>query len=91
MSYAVEWSRRAGRDMRALRAYISVDSPGAAVRLATELGILADSLAEMPNRGRRDVSDPTVRELVFGRYVLRYRVVGETVLIVRVKHTAQRR
>jgi plasmid stabilization system protein ParE len=88
MSYSVEWSRRAGRDMRALRAYIAVDSPVAAARLATEL---ADSLAEMPNRGRRAAANPAVRELVFGRYGLRYRVAGETVLIVRVKHTAQQR
>ena len=77
--------------MRAVRAYIQIDSPVAAGRLAAELEILADSLMEMPNRGRRDVSNPGVRELVFGRYVLRYRVVGETVLIVRVKHSAQRR
>jgi toxin ParE1/3/4 len=91
MSYTVEWSRRAARDMRALRAFISIDSQAAAARLATELEILADSLVEMPNRGRRAVSDPAVRELTFGRYVLRYRVEGEAVLIVRVKHAAQER
>jgi plasmid stabilization system protein ParE len=61
--------------------------PGAAQRLATELEVLADSLAEMPGRGRRVEGD--ARELVAGRYLLRYRVAGDQVVIVRVKHSAQ--
>jgi len=47
MSFTVEWSRRALRDLHAIHAYIAADSPRAAQRTAAEL---ADSLAEMPGR-----------------------------------------
>jgi plasmid stabilization system protein ParE len=87
MSFTVEWSRRAARDLHAIHAYVAAESPRAAQRLAAELGVLADSLSEMPGRGRRVEGD--VRELVAGRYLLRYRVTGDQVVIVRLKHSAQ--
>jgi plasmid stabilization system protein ParE len=87
MTYTIEWSRRAVRDLRAIHAYIATESPRAAQRLATELEMLANSLAEMPGRGRRVQAD--IRELVAGRYLLRYRVAGDQVVIVRLKHSAQ--
>jgi plasmid stabilization system protein ParE len=64
-----------------------VESPGAAQRVAAELEMLADSLSEMPGRGR--LVGTGVRELVAGRYLLRYRVEVQTVIVVRLKHAAQ--
>jgi plasmid stabilization system protein ParE len=87
MSYTIEWSRRAVRELRAIRAYIAADAPKAADRGAAELEMLAESLSEMPGRGRR-VGD-AAREVVAGRYLLRYRIEGDVVLVVRVKHSAQ--
>jgi len=72
-----------------IHAFIAADAPRAAQRVAAELEALADSLYEMPARGRRLGPDLNVRELVAGRYLIRYRVVGRTVLIVRLKHSAQ--
>jgi plasmid stabilization system protein ParE len=87
MSFTIEWSRRAARDLLAIHAYIAAESPRAAQRLATELSMLADNLSEMPGRGRRVEGD--IRELVAGRYLLRYRIAGDQVVIVRLKHSAQ--
>ena len=56
--------------------------------MAGKLQSMADSLVEMPHRGRSVAGASQARELVLGRYLLRYRVVGEVVLIVRVKHSA---
>jgi plasmid stabilization system protein ParE len=89
MSFTVEWSRRALRDLHAIHAYIATDSPRAAERIAAELETVADSLAEMPGRGRRVGAE--IRELVAGQCLLRYLIRGETVAIVRVKHAAQLR
>jgi addiction module RelE/StbE family toxin len=89
MSYDIRWSRRALRDLETIRAYIANDSPRAAERVAAELGMLADSLSEMPNRGRRLDTAADVRELISGKYVLRYCITEQIVLIVRLKHSAQ--
>jgi plasmid stabilization system protein ParE len=48
----------------------------------------ADSLAEFPHRGR--TAEDGRREMTIVRpYVLRYRVEGETVVILRIRHGAR--
>jgi len=88
MSYLIVWSPIAIDNLEAIFAYIAQDSPDAARRVAAELEILADSLSEMPSRGRRVGVD--IRELVAGNYLLRYRIEDQAVVIVRLKHAAQR-
>jgi plasmid stabilization system protein ParE len=77
------------RDLYAIRDHIAADSPRAAEAIADKLLVLADSLAEMPNRGRTVAGASRSRELVLGRYLLRYVVAREKVLIVRVRRSAQ--
>ncbi|HZZ66729.1 MAG TPA: type II toxin-antitoxin system RelE/ParE family toxin [Phenylobacterium sp.] len=89
MSYVIVWSPLALEDLRSIQGYIATDSPRSALRVAAELEMLAGNLSEMPGRGR--LVSPDIRELVAGRYLLRYRIDGEAVIIVRLTHSAQSR
>jgi plasmid stabilization system protein ParE len=58
--------------------------------LAEALVAAGDSLAHFPARGRL-VPGTTTRELVTAYpYVIRYRIVGDVVRILRVRHTSRR-
>lgn len=87
MSYTIVWSPLALQNLETIHAYIAIDAPQAAQRVAVELELLGDSLSEMPGRGR--LVGAGTRELVAGRYLLRYRVEGRVVVVVRLKHSAQ--
>ncbi len=72
-----------------IAAYVRVFDPKAAKGLADQLFALGDSLADFPNRGR--VASNGARELLTVRpYILRYRVIGDEVVILRVRHGARR-
>ena len=86
------WSPEAIADLAALRAYISQDDPAAAQRVALHVirnieMLLRDS-PEMGRPGRV----PGTRELVIPRtpYIVPYRVVGNTIQVLRVFHRARR-
>lgn len=76
-------------DLKRLRAFIAIHNPPAAARVAAELvekiGLLSDfseigtpvELAPMPD---------SIRDIVFGRYVVRYSLHRSTVIILRVWH-----
>jgi toxin ParE1/3/4 len=86
----VGWAADALSDLEHLRAYIAADNPGAAEAMIRRIWSAADSLAEFPRRGRHgDVAG--TRELVIPRtpYLIIYRLLGDTVDIVRVMHGAQ--
>lgn len=55
---------------------------------------LAESLEQFLDRGRTSPVDPATRELVgrfgSGAFILRYRVLGDTVLVVQVRHSNER-
>ena len=85
----VIWSPRALADIDSIRDYIGQSSPLAAQRMAIRLLQAGDSLDLFPRRGRPAARG--MRELtVIYPYIIRYRVVGERVDIVRIKHGAQR-
>ncbi len=85
----VIWSRRALRDVRGIEAHIAADNPLAARRLALRLINAGDSLSDQPLRGRRLRQD--VRELTFVHpYLLRYRLIGDAVRILEIRHGARR-
>ena len=57
--------------------------------MALRLAAAGESLQAQPERGRKVQGD--LRELVIIQpYILRYRLVGETVAIVRIRHAARR-
>jgi len=87
-TYSVEWSPRAKRDVDAIHASIAIDAPLAAVRFTERLVAAGDSLERHPRRGR---AKGKAREFVIvPPYVIRYRIAGSLVVILRVKHGSRR-
>ena len=85
----VVWSPAALGDLVAIRSYIAKDSPRAARDMALRLKRAGDSLTLFPERGR--LAKRGVRELtLIYPYLIRYRILGGDVEIVRIKHGAQR-
>ncbi len=84
----VVWTRSALRDLQGIRAYIGQFNPTAAQQTATRLQAAGNNLAEMADRGR---STGRYREITVLRpYVLRYRLAGNQVVILRVRHGKRR-
>ena len=84
----IVWTDEAVGNLEAIVTYVSVFNPAAVARLGERLVALADSLAEFPERGR-DAGEGRREMTVVRPYVLRYRVEGETVFILRVRHGAR--
>lgn len=84
----VIWTDRALADIEDLVGWISNDKPMAAVRMAERLQTSGDSLAHFPSRGRPISAGR--RELTHVRpYLIRYRVEGDVVTILEVRHGAR--
>jgi toxin ParE1/3/4 len=86
------WSPEAVADLAALRAYIEQDDPAAAQRVALHIIRNVETLLpESPDMGRPG-RVPGTRELVIPRtpYIVPYRVVGNTIQVLRVFHGARR-
>ena len=86
----VVWSDTALAQLDAIGAYIEQFNPKAAAEVAAHLIEAGNSLENFPHRGR-PVPGTTMRELVTAYpYIIRYRIVRETVRILRIRHTARR-
>lgn len=83
------WTRPAREDRKAIREYIAVDNPSAALDLDELLSDKAALLLDHPGLGRPGRLGGT-RELVAHRnYILIYDVVGNLVRVLRVLHAAR--
>lgn len=84
------WNRRAIGDREAIFDFIEADDPKAALTMDVRISTQAELLPEFPLAGRPGRVDGT-RELVLGQtpYILAYRVLRETIEILRVLHGAQ--
>ena len=86
----VVWTAAAARGVWPAYQYLNERNPRAARDLAEVLYATGDSPADLPNRGR-PVPGTRMRELVTAPpYIIRYRVSGDTVVILRVRHTSRR-
>jgi addiction module RelE/StbE family toxin len=83
------WAPLAVDDLRSIRDYIGQFNPSAAARFADRLVATAESLAEFSDRGR-PVSSKRRELVVVWPYIIRYRIEAERVVILRVRHGAQR-
>lgn len=92
MPLEIIWSTRAQKRLQEIRAFVALDKPDAAERLATRIVALAELLREHPYLGRSG-SEPGVRELVLGGtpYLIFYRVRAKRVTILTIWHGAQSR
>ena len=69
--------------------YLVDFNPKAAAEVADALIAAGDSLENFPHRGR-PVPNSTMRELVTRYpYIVRYRIVRDTVRILRIRHTSR--
>jgi addiction module RelE/StbE family toxin len=86
----LEWSVFALAEREAIFDYIEADSPHAAVRVDDRIETWVEGLAQFPEIGRTGRIEGT-RELVISGtpYIAAYRIVGDTVRILRVLHGAQ--
>lgn len=85
------WEEDALADMLHIRRHIAKDNPSAARRVAQAIQQTVGQLTDFPESGRPGrVAD--TRELVISHtpYVAAYCVSGETVMILRVLHGAQK-
>ncbi|MDE2627513.1 MAG: type II toxin-antitoxin system RelE/ParE family toxin [Burkholderiales bacterium] len=87
----VEWLRKALRNLDDEATYIATDDAAAARRVVKRVLDAVAQLAEQPGLGRPG-RVPGTRELIVDktRYIVPYRVRGDTVEILRVFHTSRR-
>lgn len=85
----VVWTRRALRNLEIIRAYISQFNPLAAQRMALRLLSAGQALEMQPDRGRR-LSKGRRELTTIPPYLIRYRVDGELVAVLEIRHGARR-
>ena len=84
----IVWTDDAVANLEAIFTYVSAFNAAAAGALANRLIAVADSLATFPHRGR-DVGGGRREMTTVWPYILRYRVDGDTLIILRVRHGAR--
>jgi plasmid stabilization system protein ParE len=86
----VVWTLTATRAVEHAYEYLNDFNPRPARHLAESLFAAGDGLVEFPLRGRK-VPKTELRELVTAHpYIIRYRIDGEVVVILRVRHGSRR-
>jgi toxin ParE1/3/4 len=77
----ITWSPLARARLLEIRAYVTLENPGAAERLATRIVAVVEALRDYPYLGRAG-AEPGIRELVIGGtpYIVIYRVLGKRVV-----------
>jgi plasmid stabilization system protein ParE len=88
------YSDEAVADLVRLREFIAQNNPSAAARIGHELLERIEHILRFPAMGRRveQAPDPeAVRDALFGKYVVRYLVHGETIAVLRVWHQLELR
>ena len=83
------WKQTAIADRKRITAHIAQDKPLAAVEFGDLLIEKSAQLDQHPNIGRVGRIKGTRELVVHPNYLLIYRVVGQVVEVLRVKHAAQ--
>ena len=92
MPLEIVWSPLALTRLREIRAYLAMEKPEAAARLAIRIVTVIEALREYPYLGRAGI-EPEIRELPIGGtpYIVLYRIKDERVIISTIWHGAQQR
>ena len=91
------FSREARGDLVRLRAFIAAHGPSAAERVARRRIRGIERLIRFPRLGRRVIVAPDelapeeIRDWLVGGYVVRYLIVGDRIIVLRVWHGKERR
>lgn len=76
-------------DLKRLREFVALHNSTAAARIASELVSKIELLADFPKMGASVEMAPvpdSVRDMAFGKYVVRYSVHTSAIIILRVWH-----
>ena len=75
-------------DLKRLREFIAVHNPPAAARIAAELVGKIELLPDFPKMGTPEMAPvpDSVRDMVFGKYVVRYSLHASAIIVLRVWH-----
>lgn len=84
----IVWTDAAVEHLEAVVTYIAAFNPAAAARLGAKLIAVADGLSDFSERGRPIHGGMREMTTVWP-YILRYRVEGESVIILRIRHGAR--
>lgn len=89
--FRVEWTRLAESDLDEAISYIASDSRSAAAAQLERILSGAESLAQLPDRGRTvpELGDPRFRELILPPFRLIYLRSQDHVWVVALIHTSQ--
>jgi toxin ParE1/3/4 len=89
---SVDWSPEAIEDIAALRSYIEQDDPAAAQRVALHIIRNVETLLPGNREMGRPGRVPGTRELVIPKtpFIVPYRLVGDTIQVLRIFHSARR-
>ena len=84
----IEWTRSAVSDVRSLRDYIAHDSEAYADRFVQRIIEAVENAAAFPFLGRRvpEADDDAIREILFHKYRIMYRVESSRILVLMVIH-----
>jgi len=86
------FSASAVHDLKRLREFIARHNPDAAQRTARRLKGAVESLVHAPQKGRPVPDLPgEIRELVFGKYIIRYETRKDSLYVLRVWHGREER
>jgi len=88
----IVWSPLALARLQEIRAFVALDKPDAAERLATRIVSVVEALRMHPYLGHAG-SEPGVQELVIGGtpYSILYRVCGNRLILSTISHASQSR
>ena len=82
----LQFTHKALRDLKRLRAFIAEKNPAAAQSMSQRLIKAINALTENPKIGRHLDELPAVRELIKDDYVVRYMQTEKAVVILSVLH-----
>lgn len=84
----IEWTRSSVSDVRDIRNYIARDSEAYADRFVQRIIEAVENAAAYPRIGRKvpEADDDNVREILFHKYRIMYRVEAARILVLMVIH-----
>lgn len=86
----VIWSPAALREIEHIYRYIAQFNPCAAKDMVMEILAAGDSLENFPYRGRTVRGTQLRESTLVHPYIIRYRIAGDHVRVLRVRHGARR-
>jgi len=76
----------ANRDLIRLREFIAQHNPAAARKYSQQLFKQINDLLDQPQLGKPLSQEPTVRQLVARKYIIRYQIIENQLIVLKIWH-----